>query len=631
LYKRFGDDGKAWTLWEAVTDGADAETSLEADGEEDANHDEASLSSHREEGSEQAAADLNADSAAILAEALSEAEEKEEALRNVEGGVDERQEEEEAMHSRHDSRMREMASAYAAAIDEGKESEECEEDGEEASESEGNGSLSPVNDDDESVVHESEEDVDEAAAQFEDDVGDSSDSVDDDASIEAEAEIFEESRVIYSEDERAQHPGQQSPSGNVYKVQPLPASPNGSTESDDIVYAECDAEGVHEGSGGGSPSTSGAAFVLVRRSGGAVFDARAWRERHVARSQLVARVRERKQEKDRALQRMDEQAARAEVEAAALAQDYYSRGSNGRPNRSSSRTRSNGGGGYGGGGISNADKKRPRNPSPDSSSSSHHFAAHPAAATTPAPSTAATAATTTSALGSAGTRILHALRRGVPQPLEFSANHQHERAYTAASHARNAGHVEPQPAHTGDAASFLASVQSPELMERRRRERQHRRAARARQAAANAAASEDGDTEGKENAANGSFEAGSKAEARAGPRKRGMARWFSSSSLSSGAPANSTAKSRAASKQAVSGAVAWELEKADLLRDLTPRERALVLTFSDRTNFRAAVAAIARMRDTSGSATANSSARPGQEADPMPGSPTRLRNGGVRV
>jgi len=643
LYKRFGDDGKAWTLWEAVTDGADAETSVEADEHDD----EASLlSSHREEeegrGSKHAVADLNADSAAILAEALSETEEKEEALRTereLEGGIDaglgenngdddddESEWAVESMHSRHDSRTREMASAYAAAIDEGKESEEEQED---SSNAEDNENLSPVYDNDnDSVINESEVE-EEVVAQSEDtnvDDGSDKNSGDDAASIEVEAEIFEESRVIYSEDERAQRSAMSSSSkSNVYKVQPLPSSPTGSTESDDIVYAECGEDG---GGGRGSPSTSGAAFVLVRRSGGAVFDARAWRERHAARSQLVARVRERKREKDRALQRMEEQATRAEVEAAALAQDYYSRGSNGRPNRSSGRTRSGSGGG-----ISHVDKNRPRHPSPDLIR--NEFTAHVAATTTPIspPSIAEAAATTNnaSALGSAGTRILRALRRGVPQPSEYSANHQHERAYAAALHARN--NADAQPNHSANAASFLASVQSPELMERRRRERQHRRAARARQAAAdaaNAAAGDDGDVDGKENAANRGVEAGPKADAKAGPRKRGMARWFTSSLSNSGAPANSTVKSRAASERAVSGAVAWELEKANLLRDLTPHERALVLTFSDRANFRAAVAAIARMRETTGNTTSGS-APPRPKENLVPGSPTRLRASGVRV
>ena len=59
----------------------------------------------------------------------------------------------------------------------------------------------------------------------------------------------------------------------------------------------------------------------------------------------------------------------------------------------------------------------------------------------------------------------------------------------------------------------------------------------------------------------------------------------------------STAKSRAATGKAVGDRVEWEMEKATLLRDLTPRERSLVLTFSDRTNFRAAVAALKKMRD----------------------------------
>jgi hypothetical protein len=38
------------------------------------------------------------------------------------------------------------------------------------------------------------------------------------------------------------------------------------------------------------------------------------------------------------------------------------------------------------------------------------------------------------------------------------------------------------------------------------------------------------------------------------------------------------------------------MEKATLLRDLSERERNLVLTFSDRNNFRAAVAALKKMR-----------------------------------
>jgi hypothetical protein len=229
---------------------------------------------------------------------------------------------------------------------------------------------------------------------------------------------------------------------------------------------------------------------------------------------------------------------------------------------------------------------------------------------------------------------LHALRRGVPQPLAFHADHQHAAAYAAAAQARRTvatgaaggdrsgvGASYPQPR---GAAAFLASVQSPELMERRRRERQRRRASRdkARQATAAANDGISNDSDAKENATNGAGTyAGSEAgaAAAAAPRKKGFARWFS---LSSGAQANSTAKSRAASGRAVSEAVAWEMEKAHLLRDLTPREKALVLTFSDRANFRAAVAALVRMRQSA----AGSSAHP-----PALGSPTRLRASGMRV
>jgi hypothetical protein len=59
----------------------------------------------------------------------------------------------------------------------------------------------------------------------------------------------------------------------------------------------------------------------------------------------------------------------------------------------------------------------------------------------------------------------------------------------------------------------------------------------------------------------------------------------------------STSKSRLASGKAVHDRVEWEMEKASLLRDLTPKETALVLTFSDHGNFRAAVGALKKMRD----------------------------------
>ena len=76
-------------------------------------------------------------------------------------------------------------------------------------------------------------------------------------------------------------------------------------------------------------------------------------------------------------------------------------------------------------------------------------------------------------------------------------------------------------------------------------------------------------------------------------------------------------------------AVAWEVEKATLVRDLTPRERGLVLTFSDPANFRAAVAALVRMRGEVPAAVA--AVAGAASAAPAFGSPPRLRVSGVRV
>jgi len=64
----------------------------------------------------------------------------------------------------------------------------------------------------------------------------------------------------------------------------------------------------------------------------------------------------------------------------------------------------------------------------------------------------------------------------------------------------------------------------------------------------------------------------------------------------------STNKSESLSKKAVSERVDWEMEKATLLLELNDREKKLVMTFTDRNNFRAAVSALKKMRgDSSGS------------------------------
>ena len=77
---------------------------------------------------------------------------------------------------------------------------------------------------------------------------------------------------------------------------------------------------------------------------------------------------------------------------------------------------------------------------------------------------------------------------------------------------------------------------------------------------------------------------------KAAGRRGGLASWWAAA-----AGTGSTAKSRAATSANVSDRAAWEMEKATLLRDLTERERGLVNTFSDRANFRAAVAALVKV------------------------------------
>jgi hypothetical protein len=63
------------------------------------------------------------------------------------------------------------------------------------------------------------------------------------------------------------------------------------------------------------------------------------------------------------------------------------------------------------------------------------------------------------------------------------------------------------------------------------------------------------------------------------------------------ATARPTTKSCATANKAVGFRTEWEMEKRQLLRELTPREQTLISRgISDPTNFRAAVAALKKIR-----------------------------------